>query len=60
MIVNRMKSEKIYREVIFPTAINSKLQIVTDPIIASVTIDVEDIARDEVLCSIFTFKDREK
>lgn len=55
-----MKSEKIYREVIFPTAINSKLQIVTDPIIASVTIDVEDIARDEVLCSIFTFKDREK
>jgi hypothetical protein len=40
-----MKKQKIYREFIFPKAIKSKIKIITDPVFASMTIDVDEIAK---------------
>lgn len=50
-----MKKEKIYREFLFPS-MSGKIKLVSEPINASLTIDVEDIAKSEIVCNVFNFK----
>lgn len=35
---------------------SGKIKLVSEPINASLTIDVEDIAKSEIVCNVFNFK----
>jgi hypothetical protein len=56
LIVNRMRSQQIYREFVFPSAAGSKIRLSTDPVLSAMTIDVDDIAKAEAVCEVFNFK----
>jgi hypothetical protein len=55
LLINRARSQKIYREFVFPSA-TGKIRLLTDPVASAMTIDVEDISKSEVICEVFTFK----
>ena len=54
--MGRMNKQKIYREFVFPSTAKSRIKIISDRILASITIDVEDIAKEEVICDVFNLK----
>ena len=60
LIINRSKKQSIYREFVFPSASKSSIRLVTDPVISSLTVDVEDIAKDQATCSVFNFKAKDE
>lgn len=56
ILLNRTKNNKIYREFVFPKIKTANIQIKTEPIQSTVTIDVEDIMKEEVACDVFKFQ----
>ena len=52
--------EVIYREFTFPSYRGAKIQIVTDQKEASVTIDVEDVMKQEAVCSVLKFQAKDE
>lgn len=54
-MAGRTKHQPIYRELVFPSDKGS-LQITTLPIESAVTIDVEDVMKQEVVCNVLRFQ----
>jgi hypothetical protein len=54
-MAGRTKHQPIYRELVFPSDRGS-VQIATVPIESSVTIDVEDVMKQEVVCNVLRFQ----
>ena len=60
IFLGRVKNEKIYRELVFTAVKGSKVKILTEPTVSKVTIDVEDIMKNEAVCSVFKFQNNDE
>lgn len=58
-MAGRTKHQPIYRELVFPSDRGS-VQITTMPIESSVTIDVEDVMKQEVVCNVLRFQAKDE